>query len=64
MPESITSQEPPRSVASRVLAAFIEAVGEQPDLADVAQRLREGVLAPNDVSEKAFREALFGADDP
>jgi len=63
MPESAKLYEAPQPVASRVLAAFVEAVGEQPDLAEVAQRLRDRVLAKNDLSETAFREALFGGDD-
>jgi hypothetical protein len=51
------------SVSARVLKAFVAAVAEVPELTDVADRLRERVLAKGDVSETAFREALFGVEE-
>ena len=52
------------SVAGRVLAAFVDAVAEDAELADVGERLRQTVLTNDDLSEAALRKALFGGDEP
>ena len=62
MVESNQSKIP--SVSARVLEAFVDAVGEYPELAEVAERLRQTVLANNNLSEAGLRTALFGGDEP
>jgi hypothetical protein len=49
-----------RSVADRVLAAFIAALDEDEDLAEVAPRLKIALLDTEDPKEDALRKALFG----
>jgi phosphotransferase system IIB component len=51
------------SVAGRVLAQFVEAVGEQENLADVAARLRPLLKDGTSITETALRQALFGDAD-
>jgi len=63
----VNENQPPSpapSVSARVFAAFVDAVAEQPDLSEVAERLRDGLLVRNDVSESSLRDALFGSDQP
>ena len=55
--------EPAPSVASRVLAAFVDAVAEDPELADVAARLRQTLLEHKNLTEASLRQALFGDAD-
>lgn len=53
---------PPESVAKRVLGAFVDAVAEDSDVGEIADRLREAVLVNGDLSEAALKKALFGED--
>jgi hypothetical protein len=62
MDEQNPKVDVPPSVAGRVLAAFVDAVTEDAELADVGERLRQTVLTNNDLSETALRKALFGGD--
>jgi hypothetical protein len=48
------------SVASRVLAAFVDAVAEDSELTDVAARLRQTLLERKSLTESSLRQALFG----
>ena len=64
MEQKTPKVEVPQSVAGRVLAAFVDAVADDADLADVGERLRQTVLTKNDLSEAALRKALFGGDEP
>ena len=64
MSESTPSSDPPASVARRVLGSFVDAVGEDPEVGDTADRLRATILENGDLSEPALRKALFGGDEP
>lgn len=52
-----------QSVANRVLSAFIAAVGEEKDLAEIAPRLKSALLDTDNLKEDALRTALFGEGD-
>lgn len=54
--------EPEQSVANRVLSSFIAAVGDEPELTEVAIRLKPVLLDGESVSEAALRQAIFGGD--
>jgi hypothetical protein len=51
------------SVASRVLSTFVDAVAEDPELADVTARLRQTLLERKSLTEASLRHALFGDAD-
>lgn len=55
-----TQQKPEQSVANRVLSMFIEAVGEDEALAEVAVRMKPVLLDGDTVNEAALRQAIFG----
>ncbi len=57
-PESQKNQT--LSVSKRVLEKFVAAVGEEPDLKDVAARLKKTLVDDDNSSEAALRQALFG----
>lgn len=48
------------SVAGRVLATFVDALAEDPELKDVAERLRTTLRGGGSISEVVLRQALFG----
>lgn len=52
-----------QSVADRVLSAFITAVEEDEDLADVAPRLKAALLDTDNLKEDMLRKAIFGVTD-
>lgn len=52
-----------QSVANRVLSAFIAAVAEDKDLAEIAPRLKSALLDTDSIKEDALRKAIFGDDD-
>lgn len=51
------------SVADRVLGAFVEAVAEDTDLAEVASRLKHQLIERKSLTEASLRQALFGDAD-
>lgn len=63
MTDEGNSNQVDRSVADRVLAAFIAALDEDKDLAEVAPRLKIALLDAEDPKEDALRNALFGEGD-
>lgn len=52
-----------QSVANRVLSAFITAVAEDKDIAEIAPRLKSALLDTDNLKEDALRKALFGEGD-
>lgn len=48
------------SVASRVLAAFVDAVAEDTELCEVAERLRVALVERGNFTEATLRQALLG----
>lgn len=63
MADAENKDEVNQSVANRVLSAFIDAVAEDKDLAEVAPRLKAAVLKTDNLKEDTFRKALFGEGD-
>lgn len=63
MAEKEHKDEVNQSVANRVLSAFIAAVAEDKDLAEVAPRLKAALLDTDNLKEDALRKALFGEGD-
>ena len=57
-----TKSDQPATVADRVLTAFVDAVAEESDLAEVAERLRKTLFVERNLSDAALRTALFGGD--
>jgi hypothetical protein len=51
------------SVTGRVLSKFVDAVADDPHLAEVAARLRPVLLDGGNITEATLRQALFGATD-
>jgi len=49
-----------QSVANRVLSAFIAAVVEDKDLAEIGPRLKLALLDTDNLKEDGLRKALFG----
>jgi hypothetical protein len=49
-----------RSVAERILQAFIKALAAEPDLEAVAARMKTEIIDKEGRSEAALRRALFG----
>jgi hypothetical protein len=49
-----------QSVANRVLSAFIAAVVEDEELAEIGPRLRGALLDTDNLKEDGLRKALFG----
>jgi hypothetical protein len=58
--EAESKGEVVQSVADRVLSAFIAAVAEEVDLAEVVPRLKVALLETDNLKEDALRSALFG----
>ena len=63
MAEAGNNDEVNQSVANRVLSAFIDAVVEDKDLAEIAPRLKSALLDTDNLKEDALRKALFGEGD-
>ena len=63
MPDEEVNDEANQSVANRVLSAFIAAVSEDKDIAEVAPQLKAALLATDNLKEDALRKALFGEND-
>ena len=63
MLESNASNDPLMSVAQRVLDTFVDAVAEDSEVGETADRLREAILVNGDLSDAALRKALFGGDE-
>lgn len=55
---------PPLSVLHRVYVAFADAISEQENRKEVADRLRLALLKDGAKTEAALRTALFGSDAP
>jgi len=63
MAEEDNKDEINQSVANRVLSAFIAAVAEDEDLADIAPRLKAALLVTDNLKEDGLRKAIFGQGD-
>jgi hypothetical protein len=50
------------TVVERVLRAFVEAVANESDCVEIADRLKTTLLEKHDFGEAALERALFGAE--
>ena len=48
------------SVVKRVMTSFVDAVGDEPGLSEVATRLRKTIVKDGNLSETSLRDAMFG----
>lgn len=48
------------SVVNRVMTSFVDAVGDEPGLSEIAARLRKIIVKDGSLSEMSLRDAMFG----